>query len=115
LIKFSGGEALANSCFSVDGSDLERDVSWLNKRFEDFFDGTVGYPIILCDRACNWIAFESAYEEFGVIAVRDLARKDDFHEYFNSNFISIGTLAELAAGSSAEGKTAKALMSSYCS
>ncbi|MDR9878783.1 hypothetical protein RJC98_26670 [Pseudomonas allii] len=115
FIKFSGGEALEKSCFSVDGSDLERDVFWLNKRFESFFDGAVGYPIILCDSACDWIVFESAYEEFGVIAVRDSALNEEFNEYLNLNFISKDTLAELAAGSSVEGKTAKALMSSYCS
>lgn len=115
FVKFSGGEALEKSCFSVDGSDLERDVFWLNKRFESFFDGTVGYPIILCDSAFDWIVFESAYEEFGVIAVRDSALNEEFNEYLNLNFISKDTLAELAAGSSVEGKTAKALMSSYCS
>lgn len=115
FIKFSGGEPLENSCFSFDGADLERDIPWLSKRFDNFFDGGVGYPIVLCDGACSWIAFESAYEEFGVVAVKKTALQDVFYEYLNSNFVSMDELAELASGSSAEGKIAKALISSYCS
>jgi len=113
FIKFSGGEALEGSCFSVDGTSLEKDINWLSKNFEDFFDGSVGYPILLCDRGCNWIAFESAYEEFGVVAMKKSELKEGFYEYLNSNFISMDELAKLASDPSAEGKVAKALISSY--
>ncbi|AZF56248.1 hypothetical protein [Pseudomonas sp. R11-23-07] len=113
FVKFSGGEALANSCFSVDGTNLEKDINWLSKSSENFFDGSVGYPVILCDSSCNWVAFESAYEEFGVVAVKKSGLKGGFYEYLNSNFISMDELAELASGPSAEGKVAKALISSY--
>ncbi|MGW7775511.1 hypothetical protein ACTWM0_21520 [Pseudomonas machongensis] len=113
FIKFSGGERLGNSCFSFDGNDLERDVRWLSKRFESFFDGAVGYPIVLCDSACKWVAFESAYEEFGVVAVKKSELQEGFYEYLNSNFISMDELAELASSCTAEGIIAKALISSY--
>ncbi|MEN5240713.1 MULTISPECIES: hypothetical protein [Pseudomonas] len=114
FVKFSGGELLESSCFSIDGADLERDVSWLNKRFESFFEGAVGYPIAICDSVCNWVAFESAHEEFGVIAVKKSELQKGFCEYLNSNFISMDELVGLASGPSAEGAIAKALVSSYC-
>jgi hypothetical protein len=115
FIKFSGSEPLESSCFYLDGNDLERDIPWGDKRFENFFDGAVGYPIVLCDGACSWVAFESAYEEFGVVAVKKSELQDVFYENLNSNFISMDELADLASGSSVEGKIAKALISSYCS
>ncbi len=115
FIKFSGGERLGNSCFSFDGSDLEKDVRWLSEKFESFFDGAVGYPIVLCDSACKWVAFESAYEEFGVVAVKKSELQEGFYEYLNSNFISMNELAELASGCTSEGIIAKALISSYSS
>ncbi|WP_122761180.1 hypothetical protein [Pseudomonas viridiflava] len=113
FIKFSGSEHSLNSCYSFDGCDVDRDVLWLNNKFESFFDGTVDYPIILCDSACNWIAFESAHEEFGVIAVKASAIKDKFYAYLNSNFISMDEMTELASSSSREGVMARALISSY--
>lgn len=115
FIKFSGSERLGNSCFSFDGSDLEKDVRWLSKKFESFFDGAVGYPIVLCDSACKWVAFESAYEEFGVVAVKKSELQEGFYEYLNSNLISMDELVELASGCTAEGIIAKALISSYSS
>lgn len=115
VIKFSGSERLEGSCFSVDGSDLAKDVRWLNKRFESFFDGAVGYPIVLCDSTCKWVAFESAYEEFGVVAVKKTELQEGFYEYLNSNLISMDELAELASGRTAEGIIAQALISSYSS
>lgn len=113
LIKFSGGKSLANSCFSIDGTDVEKDVAWLSERFESFFGGTVGYPIVLFEGGYKWVAFESAYEEFGVIAVKESALHPGFRSYLNSNFLSIEDLAMMASGSSAESKTAKHLISSY--
>lgn len=101
--------------FFFDGCDLEKDVRWLSKKFESFFDGAVGYPIVLCDSACKWVAFESAYEEFGVVAVKKSELQEGFYEYLNSNLISMNELAELASGCTAEGITAKALISSYSS
>ncbi|MDV9030707.1 hypothetical protein Q7C30_001135 [Pseudomonas sp. RAC1] len=115
FIKFSGGERLDNSCFSLDGDDLGEDVRWLSKRFESFFDGAVGYPIVLCDSGCKWVALESVYEEFGVVAVKKSELQESFYEYLNSNLISMDELTELASGFTAEGRIAKALISSYSS
>lgn len=115
FIKFSGEEPLEGSCFSLDGKDLERDIPWLSRRFDNFFDGAVGYPIVICDGACSWVAYESACEEFGVVAVKKSELQEVFYEYLNTNFISVEELTELAAGSSVEGNIAKALISSYCS
>ncbi|TWC10871.1 hypothetical protein FBY06_1591 [Pseudomonas sp. SJZ085] len=113
FVKFSGGEPLTESCFVFDGSDVDRDVSWLSKKSENFFNGVVGYPIVLCNDACDWVAFESAYEEFGVIAIRSTGLKTGFYEYLSLNFISMDELSELAAGSSVEGVVAGRLISSY--
>ena len=70
IIKFSGGEPLVSPCFSIDGDDVDKDAFWLSKNFEIFFNGKVGYPVILRNSTFDWIAFESSREEFGVIAVR---------------------------------------------
>lgn len=114
FIKFSGGEPLAGSCFSINGRHADKDVCWISKRFEDFFNGTVGYPIFLCNGGFDWLAYESVHEEYGVIALRGLNRKAKFYEYLNANFISMDELAELGAGSSTESIIAKVLISSYC-
>ena len=37
IVKFSGSERLGNSCFSFDGSEIEKDARWLSKKFESFF------------------------------------------------------------------------------
>lgn len=113
IIKFSGGEPLVDSCYAVDGSDVDRDVSWLSKRSENFFDGKIGYPIILCNRTCDWVAYESAREEFGVVAVKVSALQENFHDYLSSSFISMAELAELASGSLVESVIAKAFILSY--
>ncbi|MFI8481871.1 hypothetical protein ACIGCM_15010 [Pseudomonas sp. NPDC078700] len=115
FIKFSGGELLVDSCFSVNGSDVENDLIWIGKRSEDFFGGAVGYPIILFNRTHDWIAFESAHEEFGVIAVRESALQEVFVEYLDSNLISSGEITALASGTSAESKIARAFISSFIS
>jgi len=39
FIKFSGGEAFANTCFSVSGPVLEKDIVWLSKNSEIFLRG----------------------------------------------------------------------------
>ena len=113
FIKFSGDEPLADSCFSVNGSDIDRDIYWLSKKFDSLIDGKAGYPIILFNRTCDWIAFESAHEELGVIAMNASVFQEAFLEYLKSNFVSLEELAEMASGSSTESIIAKALVSSY--
>lgn len=113
LIKFSGGEPLLNTCFSFGRGEINKDAAWLGKGFENFFSGSVGYPILLFNGARDWIAFESSQEEFGVIAVKPSAVNESFCSYLNTNFITMDELAELAVGTSAESIAAKALLSSY--
>lgn len=112
-IKFSGRELLSGSCFSLDGREVSRDVEWLSRSFESFFEGQVGYPIIFCDKKFRWVAYESAYEEFGVIAVKESLFEMGFHDYLSSNFISVSELGSLASGASIENMIAKALIASY--
>lgn len=113
FVKFSGCESLEGSCFTVDGRNVDKDALWLSKNSEDFFEGKVGYPIILCDGEFNWVAFESAHEELGVIAVNASTIKNEFYKYLDSNFISMDELAQLMAGSSKESVAAGKLYSSY--
>ncbi|VVN09836.1 hypothetical protein PS682_03823 [Pseudomonas fluorescens] len=113
FIKFSGAEFLEQSCFSMGGKDVNEDVIWLNEGADDFFGGKVGYPIYFFNGTFDWVAFESAYEEFGVIAVKSSALKKDFEMYLNANFISMRELRELASGSLIEARIAKALIDSY--
>lgn len=115
FIKFSGCGLLADSCFSISRNDVDSDALWISKKSEDFFCGKFGYPIILFNEACDWIAFESAREEFGVIAVRAPILQDSFFQYLESQFISSNELTELASGASADSAIAKAFVSSYCS
>lgn len=115
FIKFSGRELLADSCFSINGSDIDKDALWVSKKSENFFGGKVGYPIILFNGTYDWVAFESAREEFGVIAVRESILQNSFFQYLESSFISSNELAELASGTSADSAIAKAFFSSYCS
>lgn len=113
LIKFSGGELLAGSCFSVSGDNVKGDLAWISKNSLDFFGGAVGYPIVLFNRTHDWFAFESAHEEFGVIAVRKSALQKGFFEYLNSNLISGDEVVELAAGTSVDSGIARAFVFSY--
>lgn len=115
VIKFSGFGLLADSCFSINKKDVDRDALWMSKKSEDFFGGKVGYPIIVFNEACDWVAFESAREEFGVVAVRTPVVQDGFFHYLESNFISSKELIGLASGTAPDSEIAKAFVSSYCS
>ncbi|MDO8405960.1 MAG: hypothetical protein Q7T27_20925 [Pseudomonas sp.] len=115
FIKFSGREFLVDSCFSVSGVDNFSDAQWISKESVDFFGGKVGYPIILFNGTYDWVALESAREEFGVIAMKVKSSQVVFSEYLESNFISSEDLVLLASGTSAESVIAKAFICSYCS
>nr|WP_218647054.1 hypothetical protein [Pseudomonas sp. P7548] len=113
FIKFSGGQPLSGSCFSIDSSNISGDSNWLVVNSENFFEGTVGYPIVLCNDTDDWFAFESAHEEFGVLAVNKSSLHEGFLGYLNANLISMSDLSELAKTSVAEGVIAQVLISYY--
>lgn len=46
FIKFSGGEQLAGSCFSIGGSDAGKDACWITKGFEDFLKILLGVRLL---------------------------------------------------------------------
>ena len=114
-LKFSGVEEFAGSCYFFDGKNIDEDVSWVGERFNDFFGGEVGYPIILCNKSCDWVAFESSCEELGVIAVRKCFLSRAVFECLDNSFISMDDLVEMKSGSSAESIIANAFLLSYVS
>ncbi|MEB0048347.1 MULTISPECIES: hypothetical protein [unclassified Pseudomonas] len=115
FVKFSGDELLDNSCIIFDGCDTENKILIVNDEYVDFLGGEVGYPIVLFNETHDWVAFESAHEEFGVIAVREASLPKDFSEYLESNFISAKILDELALSTTADGLIARAFKKSYSS
>jgi len=113
LIKFSGNQALVDSCFLLGGDDIENGVSFVVDGFSNFFGGRVGYPIVLSNEACDWIAFESAHEELGVLGVRASRIQGDFIDYLDASFISSDALIKIASGVGVDNITARAFLSSY--
>ncbi|WP_445765028.1 hypothetical protein [Pseudomonas sp. RIT-To-2] len=113
FVKFSGDELLDNSCIVFDGCDTENKILIVNDDYVNFLGGKVGYPIVLFNESHDWVAFESAHEEFGVIAVREASLSKGFFDYLESNFISAKILDELALSSTADGLTARAFKESY--
>lgn len=114
FIKFCGDALLPDSCIALDGDNVEGDTSWVSKGFDDFFGGKVGYPVVLFNEGKDWILYESAYEEFGVLAVKRRSLNIEISQYLDCNFISPEGLAELASGSFSDSVTADAFMRAYC-
>ena len=113
FVKFSGKQLLAESCFVFDGVKPEKDMPSIRAGFEDFWGGAVGYPVVIFNRYFDWIAYESAHEEFGVVAVRRAGLNPEFVEYLDLNFISKEVVVDLAGGTSAESAAAKVFLESY--
>lgn len=59
FIRFGGSSE--NTCFLLDGVDVEGGVEFINKGFRDFFAGEVDYPMVIGDLEFDWLAFESAH------------------------------------------------------
>nr|WP_288465899.1 hypothetical protein [uncultured Pseudomonas sp.] len=113
FVKFSGKQLLAESFFVFDGVNPEKDMLSFRAGFEDFWGGAVGYPVVIFNRHFDWVAYESAYEEFGVVAVREAELNPEFVEYLDLNFISKEVVVELAGGASPESAAAKVFLKSY--
>ncbi|MGE8496476.1 MAG: hypothetical protein ACN6O6_03135 [Pseudomonas sp.] len=113
FVKFLGLSPAVGSCFSITGKNLEKDILAIHDVFEDFQGGQLGYPILFFNESFDWVAFESAREEFGVIAVRLSVSNDDFLRNLNSDFISFDEFSKLAASASVESAIARKFISSY--
>ncbi|MGE8360954.1 hypothetical protein [Pseudomonas sp.] len=112
-VKFLGVEPVVDSCFCITGGNVDEGVFLINKIFESFDEGRLGYPIVIFSENFEWVAFESAREEFGVIAVQSSVAHQDFIKALDLNFMSRSELSELALGEGAEGVIAKNLIYSY--
>lgn len=90
FVSFGIPESAGYAQFFFDEVKPELRVSILQQGFRDFFGGAVDYPVLLTNKNIDWIAFESAYEELGVLAVRsDSDHADKFINLFEAEaFIS---------------------------
>jgi hypothetical protein len=112
-VKFSGDKKASGTCFLFNGVDVSEGVELMGRKFSDFSGGTLGYPICIFNEECNWVALESAYDEFGVIAVDSEKASKEFLDFLNLNFISRAEMLSLEAGGDAMGMDAGALVRSY--
>ncbi len=81
------GAPLNSSCYLFDGYNVDEGVEVLNSGFVDFFKGTADYPMIIGNLGFDWLLFESAYEEFGVLALSKANAKLKFSEGVGRNLI----------------------------
>ncbi|QDQ28821.1 hypothetical protein FNU76_22075 [Chitinimonas arctica] len=85
FVSFGVPKTIAYAQFILEGDKIEHELVTLQNKFKDFFGGTVNYPIVLSNKNLDWFAFESAYEELGVLAVRDSdVKAGEFVDYFNN-------------------------------
>lgn len=106
FIRFGGDSE--NTCFLLEGVDVEGDVEFINKGFRDFFAGEVDYPMIIGNLEFDWLAFESAHEEFGVLAVKSSLNISSFSKMLKKNFISQTDFQKLAGQHEVMDKIVKA-------
>lgn len=76
-----------SSCYLFDGNNVDEGIEVLNSGFRDFFKGTADYPMIIGNLGFDWLLFESAYEEFGVLALNKANAKLKFSEGVGRNLI----------------------------
>lgn len=113
IVKFSGDTQIANSCVIFNGNDPCVGAGEISSKFSNFLEGAVGYPIVFFNETYDWIAFESLYEELGVIAVRNSKNRQEFTGYLESNLITLEQLSEWSGRLTIESKIANAFLNSY--
>lgn len=79
---------LASTCYLFDGENTQEDVEELSVGFRDFFKGTVNYPVVMGNVSFDWLLFESACEEYGVLAFDSRHASSEFSECLSCNLIS---------------------------
>ncbi|MBD9516235.1 hypothetical protein [Pseudomonas sp. PDM22] len=112
-VKFSGRENIAGSCVRFDGGNIEEDTDLVSRKFSNFFGGKVGYPIFLFNDMYDWVAIESAHDEFGVIAVDSGRVPREFIDFLEFNFIPKAEMIKLASGTGAQSIDAKIILKYY--
>lgn len=75
-------------CYLFDGNNVDEGIEVLNSGFRDFFKGTADYPMIIGNLGFDWLLFESAYEECGVLALDSQQASNEFSEFLSCNLIS---------------------------
>lgn len=93
FISFSGTSEKV--CFLFDGKDVQTSTELLSIGFRNFFNGEVGYPMIIGDLGFNWLAYESAYEEFGVLALKSRSNCPSFKQALQQDFLASTQFQEL--------------------
>ena len=112
-IKCSGSNLTESTFISLDNENVETDVLTIHKDFQDFFGGRLGYPIVIFNEKFDWIAFESAYEEFGVLSVREDACKNGFLNFLDENLIPVKNTTDTTDLQGSELMTVEALRKAY--
>ncbi|WP_146022598.1 MULTISPECIES: hypothetical protein [unclassified Pseudomonas] len=112
FIKFSGVEVVEGSCYLICQDACGAALS-SSRQSEDILQNSLGYPIYFFNSKFDWIAVESAYEEYGVIGLRGSDVKGCFVNFLRENFISQSEMALIAAGKSAGSKSARSFISAY--
>jgi hypothetical protein len=112
-IKCSGSNLIDSTFLSLDNKNVETDVLTIHKDFQDFFGGKPGYPIVIFNEKFDWVAFESAYEEFGVLGVREGACKSGFLKFLDANLIPIKNTIDTTNLQGSELITVEALRKAY--
>lgn len=112
VIKFSGAEVVEGSCYLIFQDTCGAALS-PSRQSEDFLQSSLGYPIYFFNSEFDWIAVESAYEEYGVIGLRGSDIKGCFVDFLTENFISQAEMALIASGKSADSKSARSFISAY--
>jgi hypothetical protein len=54
-----------------DDNDALQNALVLKDGFRDFFCGRVNYPLLISNTNIDWVVFETAYEELGVLAIKN--------------------------------------------
>ncbi|WP_122612493.1 hypothetical protein [Pseudomonas viridiflava] len=79
---------LTSTCYLFDGENIQEGVEELSVGFRDFFKGTVNYPVVMGNVSFDWLLFEGACEEYGVLAFDSRHTSSEFSECLSCNLIS---------------------------
>ncbi|KAB2723676.1 hypothetical protein [Brucella intermedia] len=87
IAKFSGMSPDLRSAFVLDGGSIKADYADLFGKYNNFQGGVLGYPMIISDQNLNWILYESAREEIGIIGLTKSLGNDNFKSILDDVFV----------------------------